>query len=309
MDCYLQPCSIFYDTSISYFDMERVGGLASYLYKAHHIEVSTKLSIPDYLSSIIPATQHRELPPGTPMPGVIHVSTAVGDQSALGHNNRAGVSISAPAITIAVPRLHPLLTSIDPSSSSTSSDQNPGTIGTSASTDQATVHPHINIHSAPPPPPLPPRLIETTVNASNEENASSTSSGEAVVAAAPAPQFGALITGTPSGHNMLVPMLTDFRSLVAEQGFTFYPGGFLGFANFEHRTGVQPQNPAVALLGKDFGSMDVQFSLRELLDDAIIIFTVQITKLFSLSSYIHGFFKVIILFNPRLEYNRTWKKW
>jgi|SRR5665811_1993644 len=71
---------------------------------------------------------------------------------------------------------------------------------------------------------------------------------------------------------MLIQMLTDFRSLIADQGFTFYPGGFLGFTNFEHRSGVQPQNPAVALLGKDCGSVDATFSLRELLDDAIIIF-------------------------------------
>lgn len=65
-------------------------------------------------------------------------------------------------------------------------------------------------------------------------------------------------------------MMTDFRTL--EQGFTFYPGGFVGFTNIDHRTSVQPKNPAVALLGKDSGSIDPLFSLRELLDDAIIIY-------------------------------------
>jgi hypothetical protein len=88
---------------------------------------------------------------------------------------------------------------------------------------------------------------------------------------------------------MLIPfgITTDFRNM--DQGFTFYPGGFVGFATMEHRTtGVQPQNPAVTLLGKDSGSIDSLFSLRyfylkyiyilklifnrELLDDAIIIF-------------------------------------
>lgn len=70
---------------------------------------------------------------------------------------------------------------------------------------------------------------------------------------------------------MLIPMMTDFRNL-DQQGFTFYPGGFVGFASMEHRTGTQPNNPAVALLGKDSGAIDNLFSLRELLDDAIIVY-------------------------------------
>jgi hypothetical protein len=54
------PPSMFYDMTINYHETERLGGLANYLYKTHHMEVSQALSIPDYMAT--------RLAEGTPMP-------------------------------------------------------------------------------------------------------------------------------------------------------------------------------------------------------------------------------------------------
>ncbi|XP_021964522.1 E3 ubiquitin-protein ligase RNF123 isoform X2 [Folsomia candida] len=246
----IPPC-IFYDTSVAYHDMERVGGLASYLYKAHHTDIATKLSIPDYIQEKPAATSSEQ-----PDPSV------------------AGSSLTGSPVIIQV------------STSAATADDNIITRDmaiAAASPDIIMTIPH-RFASPPPPPPLPPAppvaMFPTMgsppfpreVTPPATEPASATSS-DGALASAPPPtttQFGALITGTPSGHNLLIPMMTDFRTL--EQGFTFYPGGFVGFTNIDHRTSVQPKNPAVALLGKDSGSIDPLFSLRELLDDAIIIY-------------------------------------
>lgn len=75
---------------------------------------------------------------------------------------------------------------------------------------------------------------------------------------------------------MLIPMLADLRNFVAqgEHGVAYFPGGFLGYpGGMDVRHPVLPHNPAVALLGKDSGIMEVRASLRELLDNAIIIYS------------------------------------
>jgi len=76
-----------------------------------------------------------------------------------------------------------------------------------------------------------------------------------------------------SGHNVLIPMIADFRSLLqtGEGGFQFFPGGYMGHS-MEQRNSVQPHNPAVALIGKESGAMDPKASLIELLDDTIIVY-------------------------------------
>lgn len=79
---------------------------------------------------------------------------------------------------------------------------------------------------------------------------------------------------------MLIPMLTDFRNLIAqgEHGLSYFPGAFFGMGGMEHRTAVTPHNPAVALLGKDSGTMEVRASLRELLDNVIIIYSCGVQR-------------------------------
>ena len=52
-----------------------------------------------------------------------------------------------------------------------------------------------------------------------------------------------------------------------------FPAGFLGFSAYEHGIGALPQNPAVPLIGRDAEVMDPRTSLRELMDDAIMIFS------------------------------------
>jgi hypothetical protein len=76
-----------------------------------------------------------------------------------------------------------------------------------------------------------------------------------------------------SGTNMMIPL--DFPM---DGALRLFPGGFLGFSAYEHRIGARPQNPAVALLGRDSGIMDVRTSLRELLDDAIMIFSCGVRR-------------------------------
>ena len=104
---------------------------------------------------------------------------------------------------------------------------------------------------------------------------SATSSGEDIDR--PLHSAGAaLIAGSASGHNMVIPMISDFRSLINADG-GFLPG-LMGFTGFEHRQQVLPHNPATALLGRESGSMDVVTSLRELLDDAVIVFCCGVLK-------------------------------
>ena len=56
------------------------------------------------------------------------------------------------------------------------------------------------------------------------------------------------------------------------------PGGFLGFSAYEYGIGSRPQNPAVPLIGRDAGVMDLRTSLRELMDDAILIFSCGVKR-------------------------------
>lgn len=74
---------------------------------------------------------------------------------------------------------------------------------------------------------------------------------------------------------MMIPMMTDFQNM--DTRVTLLPG-FMGFASLANRTtGFIPHNPAASLLGRDKGRMDTIFSLRELLDDAIIIFNAGVS--------------------------------
>lgn len=55
------------------------------------------------------------------------------------------------------------------------------------------------------------------------------------------------------------------------------PGGMIGFSTFD-RVGARPNNPAVALINRDSGMMDTLTSLRELLDDTVMIFSCGVTR-------------------------------
>lgn len=107
-----------------------------------------------------------------------------------------------------------------------------------------------------------------------------------------------------SGHNMLIPMLTDFRNLIAqgEHGLSYFTGGMFGMDN---RNSVTPHNPAVALLGKDCGTMDVRASLRELLDDVIIIYSCgvkrHIEKVVGLRNTMEDYVKALNRANDALQ--------
>lgn len=181
------PSALFYDTSINYFDMERVGGLASYLYKTCHTEVSTNLSIPDYFqenqqspsNDTTTGTNQSGLPtvtaPALPV-GFIHVSAGVGTDD-------GGVTRTLEPLPIPRPPL----------------------------TELARSQPNEVSGSGPPPaPPLPPppqiflqrsmpqipRAGAAPASVPGTEPASATSSIE-TVAIPPITHFGALITGTP----------------------------------------------------------------------------------------------------------------
>jgi len=96
---------------------------------------------------------------------------------------------------------------------------------------------------------------------------------------------------------MLIPMLTDFRNFIAqgERGFTYFPGGFVGYGGMENRNAVQLHNPAVALLGKESGTMDVRASLRELLDNAIIIYSCGVQRHVEKVSLLDSFMPLALL--------------
>jgi len=59
------PPSIFFDTSIDYFDMDRVGGLSSHLFRKFHTQVAESLAIPDYAVSDGAASQRGPGPAQT----------------------------------------------------------------------------------------------------------------------------------------------------------------------------------------------------------------------------------------------------
>lgn len=191
------PSSLFYDTSLAYYDMERLGGLASYLYKTYHREISTKLSIPDYVQERPPPASAEPEPTSasTVMPGVIHVSTAVTTEDSVMTRNITMAELSPPDIIMTVPRV-----------------LRPPLINTSTPPTLAI--------GAPPPPPMPPAPVPPISSASVErrigmtstnipppaigvipstETASAASSEETIASVHPQiPTFGALITGTPS---------------------------------------------------------------------------------------------------------------
>lgn len=79
-----------------------------------------------------------------------------------------------------------------------------------------------------------------------------------------------------------MPMFAEFRNLMypRELGFGFpqLQGGLFGSPGMDPRHSVAPHNPAVALLGKESGTMDVRASLRELLDDVIIIYSCGVQR-------------------------------
>jgi len=42
------PSSMFFDLTLDYQDADRLGGVANYLYKTYHEQVSAAISVPDY---------------------------------------------------------------------------------------------------------------------------------------------------------------------------------------------------------------------------------------------------------------------
>ncbi|CAL8088738.1 unnamed protein product [Orchesella dallaii] len=286
------PCSMFFDTSISYYEMERVGGIASYLYKTHHKEVCQALSIPDYMPNNATTTPaqgggrvSQGVQRGTPMPSALQLNTSdeqettASDGSTSGENSPSPThqTVSNRTITIAVPV--PRIQPVGPVTLAPLAE-NMGILSTSTPTGNAITQ----SNGAPQrvelgiTPLLPSRQAP---DHNNGVHVSATSSGEDVSTPMPVPHLGAaLIAGTPSGHSMLIPMLADFRNFIAqgERGFTYFPGGFVGFGGMEHRNAIQLHNPAVALLGKESGMMDVRASLRELLDNAIIIYSCGVQR-------------------------------
>ncbi len=203
------PSTMFYDTSISYFEMERVGGLASYLYKAHHREVSQSLSIPDYISPAAPTgdttTANRGNNPmhhnATPMPSAPHMHL-------LESHDQQGESSSIfeppPGITIAVPRIQAIPVELDAPNEANggilSTNAGNATATTTTQTSQASGRERISM----PPPPPPPRqthVAPAPVTERDENNGgslSATSSGEDIPPPLPVPHLGAaLLAGTP----------------------------------------------------------------------------------------------------------------
>jgi len=203
------PSSMFFDTSISYYDMERVGGIVSYLYKTHHKEVCQALSIPDYMpnnaaaptpapghhgGAVNPFSVHRD----TPMPSVLQLNTSDPDGTASDGSTSDGNShspsplnqiMSERTITITVPRIQPVLP--------IQLGENTGILSTAignVTTNAAQQEPPEIAIAPPPPPPLPRQAPDHN----NDVHVSTTSSGEDVSAPMPVPHLGAaLIAGTP----------------------------------------------------------------------------------------------------------------
>lgn len=104
--------AMFYDTTINYYDIERVGGLSSYLYKAHHLEVSRALNIPDYIANNAQSQGRSDGVGGmdTPMPSfrtILHVG-----QSPM-------ASVSVPLIRVTMPQPGTIIATTIGSSSNT----------------------------------------------------------------------------------------------------------------------------------------------------------------------------------------------
>lgn len=181
------PTTLFYDTSVSFYEMERVGGLASYLYKVHHKEVSQALSIPDYISpptAADTAVIHRiqnPMHPGTPMPS--------SPTQILASDDHATLAAPTP-ISVTVPLVPNEMDSADEQAEGILS-MDPG--------------PAINlsrIASRSPMPPPPSRNIRLPSTTERDENGginvSATSSGEDVSNQQVGPLgAGALLAGTP----------------------------------------------------------------------------------------------------------------
>ena len=142
--------SMFYDTTINYYDIERVGGLSSYLYKAHHLEVSRVLNIPDYISNNAHNQGRTDGAGGmdTPMPSfrtILHVG-----QSPM-------ASVSVPLIRVTMPQPGTIVATTIGSSTNT------GNSGGSTHRPPATAH-----HQTPIVPVSVPSLARDTAEAGNK---------------------------------------------------------------------------------------------------------------------------------------------
>lgn len=201
------PPTMFYDTSVLYYEIERVGGLSSYLYKAHHREVSESLSIPDYLP--VNSTQaeashaHRVndlIHQDTPFPSRGHLTR---DMATIFNPNEGGTpgALISPPITVSVPNNQSIPNSENPEESGVGilSTMGPESITTQTQTSQVSARNAINLM----PPPPPPRTINIHMAVERDENAenvniSATSSGEVISPPLPVPRLGAaLLAGTP----------------------------------------------------------------------------------------------------------------
>lgn len=197
------PSTMFYDTSISYFEMERVGGLASYLYKAHHREVSQSLSIPDYITPAAPAGDRGNNPVhhnATPMPSAPHMHLLESEDQS-GESRSSSILEQPPGISIAVPRIQAIPVGLD-----ASDDANGGILSTNTgnATTQTSQAPGRERSSIMPPPPPPIRQTHVAPapvperDENNGGNLSATSSGEDIPPPLPVPHLGAaLLAGTP----------------------------------------------------------------------------------------------------------------
>lgn len=205
------PPSMFYDTSISYFEMERVGGLASYLYKAHHREVAQALSIPDYITPAAttadPAHSNRGNNPihhnATPMPSApnLHFLEVVDQPEE--ESRSSAVLDPSPGITIAVPRIQAIPLELEPSDGGNAGILSTNTGNATTQTSQAPNRERSSIMPPPPPPPrqtpvAPAPAPTTERDDNNGANLSATSSGEDIPPPLPVPHLGAaLLAGTP----------------------------------------------------------------------------------------------------------------
>lgn len=189
------PPSMFYDTSVSYFEMERVGGLSNYLYKAHHKEVSEALSIPDYINAATssgapsPPPAHH-VHQATPYPTVINLSSDPGSGNEDSDDDEDG----SQTITVTLPRPHPLGVTGAPT------ERQVGILATGAAiANSPTVHPFQMRNN---PIPVAPASTPVQPPAERDENTgrnvSATSSGEDLTPSNPMPHFGAaILAGTP----------------------------------------------------------------------------------------------------------------
>jgi len=193
------PSSVFYDTSINYYEIERVGGLASYLYKTYHVEVAQQLNIPDYISAAAPRPAH--IHDDTPMPSVVRVNLNAQDGFSSTTNRMVrsgrplpGTSLSEPAIAISVSPMDSIRSTegsvgiiIAPHRAE------PGTTNTSLvshTPDGLNMH-HVNT-------PMSIQLTERESHADTENTVvvSNTSSSDEVTSRSAGPPFGGLFAGS-----------------------------------------------------------------------------------------------------------------